>query len=642
MPKNFEHSSPNPSQEEAILTSEGPVLIVAGAGSGKTMVLTHRISHLIEKGVKPESILAITFTNKAAEEMRTRISAMKSHPYDEQAPGPWVGTFHSFCVYILRNSGKAIGIPRSFSIMDEEDALAMIKEALNDMGLDPKKYEAKKLRNIISRKKNEMENPNDWSSSGSGQFGNILLETWRKYEEKLTNAKALDFDDLLLKTVELFTKNPEILLFWQERFKYIHVDEYQDTNLVQYHLTKLLAQKYRNICVVGDIDQAIYSWSGADFRNILHFERDWPDAKMITLEENYRSTQLILDAANAVIVKNKARVPKNLFSRKKSGPKITLFEASNEEEEATFIAEIANHLVNPPAGGGMPPREIAVLYRTNFQSRIIEEKMLEKNISYQVIGVRFYERKEIKDTLAYLRAALNPDDVLSMKRITNFPPRGIGKVLLTKILSGEELSPKEQNKIVEFKKILEEVKKEVTEKKSSEAIKAIIKKSGLEEYFNDGTEEGEMRLANIQELVTLAKRYDPPAGGSAPEGILKLLEDAALMSDQDTIKKEENSIKLMTVHAAKGLEFKAIFIAGLEEGLFTHSALSGDNAELREEEERRLFYVALTRSKEKIYLSYSVFRTIFGERKINLPSKFLFDIPEELLERAEEATITLE
>ena len=237
-----------------------------------------------------------------------------------------------------------------------------------------------------------------------------------------------------MKTVELFTKNPEILLFWQERFKYIHVDEYQDTNLVQYHLTKLLAQKYRNICVVGDIDQAIYSWRGADFRNILHFERDWPDAKMITLEENYRSTQLILDAANAVIVKNKARVPKNLFSRKKSGPKITLFEASNEEEEATFIAEIANHLVNPPAGGGMPPREIAVLYRTNFQSRIIEEKMLEKNISYQVIGVRFYERKEIKDTLAYLRAALNPDDVLSMKRITNFPPRGIGKVLLKKIL----------------------------------------------------------------------------------------------------------------------------------------------------------------------------------------------------------------
>src|SRR3990167_10743923 len=638
MDKKTPQSELNEAQERAVLTTEGPLLIAAGAGSGKTRVLAHRIAHLIEKGVRPESILAITFTNKAAEEMKRRIFSL----IHNSGAGPWVGTFHAFSVMVLREAGKALGLPKSFSILDEEDALALMKESLKELELDPKQFEPRRMRSLISRRKNEMTGLEKFKAQALEYFPKILAAAWERYEDKKEKAKALDFDDLLLKTVELFSNHSEILEKYQERFRYVHVDEYQDTNLVQYALTKLLAQKYKNVCVVGDIDQAIYSWRGADFRNILHFERDWPDAKMITLEENYRSTQLILDAANAVIVKNKARVPKNLFSRKKSGPKITLFEASNEEEEATFIAEIANHLVNPPAGGGMPPREIAVLYRTNFQSRIIEEKMLEKNISYQVIGVRFYERKEIKDTLAYLRAALNPDDVLSMKRITNFPPRGIGKVLLTKILSGEELSPKEQNKIVEFKKILEEVKKEVTEKKSSEAIKAIIKKSGLEEYFNDGTEEGEMRLANIQELVTLAKRYGPPAGGSAPEGILKLLEDAALMSDQDTIKKEENSIKLMTVHAAKGLEFKAIFIAGLEEGLFPHSALSGDNAELREEEERRLFYVALTRSKEKIYLSYSVFRTIFGERKINLPSKFLFDIPEELLERAEEATITLE
>ncbi|MDP3785261.1 MAG: UvrD-helicase domain-containing protein, partial [bacterium] len=309
-----------------------------------------------------------------------------------------------------------------------------VKEAIADLELDSKRFEPKKMRAIISKKKNEMENPNE-SEAGDGYFGKVLIAVWRKYEEKTEAAKALDFDDLLLKAVSLFTKHPEILALWQERFRYIHVDEYQDTNLVQYHLTKLLAQKYRNLCVVGDIDQAIYSWRGADFRNILHFERDWPDAKLITLEENYRSTQLILDAANAVIVKNKGRVPKNLFSQKTSGPKLTLFEAANEEEEAQFIAELAKNLIR----NKIPPREIAVLYRTNFQSRILEEKMLAEDISYQVVGVKFYERKEIKDALAYLKTALNPDDVLSMKRIINFPPRGIGKVLLTKVLSGDKL-----------------------------------------------------------------------------------------------------------------------------------------------------------------------------------------------------------
>ncbi|MEK7162378.1 MAG: UvrD-helicase domain-containing protein [Patescibacteria group bacterium] len=619
----------NQAQERAVLTADGPVLIVAGAGSGKTMVLAHRIAHLIEKGVKAEQILAITFTNKAAEEMRSRISKLLNLKAGiRNKTNPWVGTFHSFSAFVLRQSGRAIGVGKTFSILDEEDSLALIKEALADLELDPKKFEARKIRALISRKKNEMEGRENLNR---GYFEKILAQAWEKYEEKLEKTKALDFDDLLLKTVELFSKHPQILDEWQERFRYLHVDEYQDTNLVQYHLAKLLAQKYENICVVGDIDQAIYSWRGADFRNILHFERDWPEAKIITLEENYRSTQLILDAANAVIVKNKSRVPKNLFSQKKSGPKITLFESISGEEEAGFVAALSKTIIRD---GKIPPREIAVLYRTNFQSRILEEKMLEENIPYQVVGVKFYERKEIKDTLAYLKASLNSEDLLSVKRIINFPPRGIGKALLTKFLAGEKLDAVE-----EFKKILAEIKNEIETKKTSEAVKSVIKKSGLEDYLEDGTEEGEMRLANVRELVTLAKHYDEMPG---PEGILKLLEDAALMSEQDTMKKEENSVKLMTVHAAKGLEFKAVFIAGLEEGLFPHRALSNEEEELRGEEERRLFYVALTRAKEKIFLSYAVFRTIFGERRINLPSNFLSDIPEEFLERSPEKIITLE
>ncbi|OGF51790.1 hypothetical protein A3I27_04415 [Candidatus Giovannonibacteria bacterium RIFCSPLOWO2_02_FULL_43_11b] len=642
MSKKYDTFTPNQSQKEAILTQSGPVLIVAGAGSGKTMVLTHRISHLIEWGVKSDSILAITFTNKAADEMKNRVFSLLREK--QGFSSPWIGTFHSFCVFILRSSGGAIGINKNFSILDEEDSLSVIKEIMKEFSLDPKKFEPRKIRNIISRRKNEMQNPkSDFGEPLKSDFGRMLFEIWRKYEERLLKMKALDFDDLLLKTVVLFTKHPDILRDWQEKFKYVHVDEYQDTNLVQYHLVKLLAEKYRNICVVGDIDQAIYSWRGADFRNILHFERDWPDAKIITLEENYRSTKLILDAANAIIVKNKARLPKNLYSKKMSGPKITLFEGANEEEEAKLISEMSREMIR----GGINPRDIAVLYRTNFQSRIIEEKMLAENISYQVIGVKFYERKEIKDTLAYLKVSLNREDMLSLKRIINFPPRGIGKVLLAKILGGlpaqadAELNLKENAKKDELFRLLDEIKENLETEKANEAIKLVIKKSGLENYFDDGTEEGEIRLSNIRELVTLAKRYDI---FNPPEGILKLLEDAALMSDQDTIKKEENSVKLMTVHAAKGLEFKVVFVAGLEEGLFPHAGLDAARLddESRQEEERRLFYVALTRAKEKIFLSYAIFRTIFGERRINMPSKFISDIPEDLLEHGDEAVIILE
>ena len=636
MDKKTPQSELNEAQERAVLTTEGPLLIAAGAGSGKTRVLAHRIAHLIEKGVRPESILAITFTNKAAEEMKRRIFSL----IHNSGAGPWVGTFHAFSVMVLREAGKALGLPKSFSILDEEDALALMKESLKELELDPKQFEPRRMRSLISRRKNEMTGLEKFKIQALEYFPKILAAAWERYEDKKEKAKALDFDDLLLKTVELFSNHSEILEKYQERFRYVHVDEYQDTNLVQYALTKLLAQKYKNVCAVGDIDQAIYSWRGADFRNILHFERDWPEAKLITLEENYRSTQSILNAANAVIVKNKFRVPKNLFSRKTSGALLGAFEAANEEEEAGFIASLAGRLTGNKK---IRPREIAVLYRTNFQSRAIEEKMLERGIPYQVIGIKFYERKEVKDALAYLRAALNPEDLLSAKRIINLPPREIGKVLMTKFFAEDRLQGKAAVKIERFKNILGEIKTAAETKSASAAVKLALSKSGLLEFYDDGTEEGEMRLANIKELASLAGRYDnPAAAGPPPEGILKLLEDAALMSEQDTLKKEENSVKLMTVHAAKGLEFKIVFIAGLEEGLFPHRTMLDEEKELREEEERRLFYVALTRAKEKVYLSWAVFRTIFGSRQINRPSPFLSDIPEELLEKAPEKIITLE
>lgn len=665
MVKKSETKNLNPAQERAVLTTEGPLLIMAGAGSGKTKVLTHRIAHLIEKGISPEAILAVTFTNKAAEEMRSRIFSLLKKKYGDedaendqfdQAPhpalsgagrftksraarddssSPWIGTFHALSAYILRESGREIEIPKSFSILDEEDALSLIKQAEDELALDHKQFQPSRIRSLISRKKNELETAERFKETAHDFFPQIMANVWELYEEKKRACRGLDFDDLLLKAVELFGKHPDALDRYQERWKYIHVDEYQDTNLAQYHLTSLLAQKYRNLCVVGDIDQAIYSWRGADFRNILHFERDYKDAALITLEENYRSTQLILDAANAVIVKNKMRVEKNLRSQQKEGAKISIFEAANEEEEAEFIAELICALTIEKRA---LPQDIAVLYRTNFQSRVIEEKMLERNISYQVVGTRFYERREIKDALAYLRAALNAEDMVAKKRIINMPPRGIGKVLMARYFAGNPLKAAEAQKIQEFQGVLEFIKEQIAAKKPSVVIKNFLEKTGLLAYYHNGTEEGEMRKANLEELTSLAKRY---GARPIPDGITSLLEDAALMSDQDTVK-TENSVKLMTVHAAKGLEFKMVFIAGLEEGLFPHQTMSGEEVELRQEEERRLFYVALTRAKEKVFLSYAVFRTIFGSRQINRPSTFLFDIPRDLLEHAPEKTIMLE
>jgi DNA helicase-2/ATP-dependent DNA helicase PcrA len=635
MDKNFSEnllSGLNDRQKEAVQATEGALLILAGAGSGKTKVVTHRIANLIGQGVAPGSILAITFTNKAAGEMQKRVGRLLGHDEREalnhfSGHTPFLSTFHSLGVYLLREAGSAIGLPRSFSILDSEDSLAIIKECLKTLALDPKQYQPAKMRSLISRYKNDFLTPADLFEEGEeSPFVRTILNIWEVYDAALKEHKAVDFDDLIVLPVRLFEKHPEILEKFQERWHYIHIDEYQDTNRPQYLLVKLLAAKYRNVCAVGDIDQSIYGWRGADFKNIMDFEKDYPEAKIVTLEQNYRSTQNILEAANAVIIKNRLRKPKNLFTEAELGHRIKLFSAANELEEARFIAENAAHAIR----AGLAPEKIAVLYRTNFQSRVIEEAFLGRNLPYQLIGVKFYERKEVKDILAYIRAALNGDDLLSIKRAINTPPRGIGKVLLTKFLAKDVLSSKEAAKVGEFQNILVKVAAVAHTKITSEAMREILKISGYQDFLNDGTEEGEMRLGNLKELVTLAKRYD---AAPAPQGLEALLTDAALMADQDTLKENHKAVRLMTVHAAKGLEFHTVFVAGMEDGLFPHASLGGnEDDEVRGEEERRLFYVAVTRAERELYLSHAFFRTIFGMKQVSRPSRFIADLPPHLVD----------
>jgi DNA helicase-2/ATP-dependent DNA helicase PcrA len=620
----------NDRQKEAVSTTDGPLLILAGAGSGKTKVVAHRIANLIQNGANPESILAITFTNKAAAEMKKRVlhligEEVNSSYTRRNEKIPFVSTFHALGVYFLREEGRAAGFDGNFSIMDEEDALSLLKECLKELALDPKQYQPAKIRSLISRYKNEFLEPQDVAEEAADSpFMRNVLNIWDKYATALKEHKGADFDDLIVLPVKILKNNPEILAKYQDKWRYIHVDEYQDTNRPQYLLIKLLASKHQNICCVGDIDQSIYGWRGADFRNIMDFEKDYSKTKIVTLEENYRSTQNILEAANAIIIKNLVRKPKNLFTSKSAGAKIKLFSAANELEEARFIAGNAFLAIR----NGTPPEQIAVLYRTNFQSRVIEEAFLKLNLPYQLIGVKFYERREVKDILSYLRAALNDKDLLSIKRAINTPPRGIGKVLLTKFLAGDELRGKETEKIKSFQEALAKIEGAVRSKKASEAMHEALRFSGYQTYLNDGTEEGKMRLGNIAELVSLAKRYDEY---EAPAGLEKLLSDAALMSDQDTLKTEQRAVRLMTVHAAKGLEFNTVFVSGMEDGLFPHNTFSGDD-EMRQEEERRLFYVAVTRAEKELHLSHAFFRTIFGSKQVSRPSRFIADIPEELLE----------
>ncbi|OGZ08521.1 MAG: hypothetical protein A2762_03385 [Candidatus Lloydbacteria bacterium RIFCSPHIGHO2_01_FULL_54_11] len=623
----------NPRQKEAVLATEGPVLIVAGAGAGKTKTLTHRIGHLIAKGVPGEAILAITFTNKAAKEMRERalrlIGKDGGNVWARRKGVPWIGTFHGLGALILREKGELIGIPRGAVILDQDDALRVVKDAMRKAGLDTKEFEPKRIQSLISRHKGKLGTKETIVELTRHRYLASALENVIPfYEQMLREREALDFDDLLEKTVRLLEGHPSAQEYYEGAWQYIHVDEYQDTNEVQYRLVRLLAGSNGNICVVGDSDQNIYSWRGASIANILRFEEDFPGATVVLLEENYRSTENILAAANTVIDKNTMRKKKRLFTNNKGGEPLALFEAYDEVDEARYAAARIAGLL----GKGVRPSEIAILYRTNFQSRVLEEALLYAGIPYQVLGVRFYDRKEVKDVIAYLRAARsNGRSVADLERIANVPTRGIGKVTLAKILAGrtEDLRATMRKKIDALFALLSKIKKASVELPPSKLIASVIAESGMEALYKDGDDEDTERLSNIRELVTVARRYDAFEGAL---GVEQFLADIALESDQDTLRSEHDAVRLMTVHAAKGLEFHHVFITGLEQDLFPSRRAQDESKDLSErEEERRLFYVALTRAAKKVFLSYASFRTIFGSRQVNVPSEFIGDIDDALI-----------
>lgn len=625
----------NDPQKQAVLHIDGPLMVLAGAGSGKTRVITHRIVHLIHQGVAPHNILAVTFTNKAAKEMRGRVEELtrKYFPSDRAVIDslPTVTTFHSLGVRLLREFHDTLGLRRHFTIYDRSDSQKAVKQAIEKAGYNPKEFEPRKILSIISRAKGDAITPLAFKDAANSYPEQVAAEVWERYEETLRAEHALDFDDLLAKTLFLLREYKHARETLQARYQYIHVDEYQDTNRVQFSITELLAGEKHNICVVGDIDQNIYSWRGADIKNVLQFERHFPQATTILLEENYRSTQTIIAASNDIIKKNQNRVEKNVFTNNHEGEKITLYAGMTGYEEAEYVALTAQSLI----ADGADPASIAILYRTNFQSRSLEEAFLNFNVPYQLLGTKFFERKEVKDVLSYLRLALNPGSNADLTRVINTPARGIGKVTMLKVIEGNraDLNAGAAAKVKVFDDIMSDIAKTAIEKPLSDTIKFIMARTGLEASFKEeGTEEAMERIENLRELVTLASRYNDIEPSEAVE---QLLESAALQSDQDELKEkeEQNAVRLMTIHAAKGLEFAYVFITGLEEGLFPHERL--DDGRTDQEEERRLFYVALTRAEKKIFLTYAHMRTIFGSQRVNLPSSFLNDISQKHVEAAE-------
>ncbi len=625
----------NDAQKKAVLATQGPLLIVAGAGAGKTKTIVHRICHLIEIGTKPSEILAVTFTNKAAKEMRERvISQIQAIPAVLREDSiPFVSTFHSLGVFLLRKFGAYNGSVKRFTILDDGDTMSLIKESLQYFGLDPKQNEPRSIRSIISRSANDLLTP-DQLLNDSNPRNRMSGQIWKRYVALKHEQKSLDFDDLLLETVKLLEENETARAWCHDTWHYVHIDEYQDTNEVQYRIARALAGDRKNLCVVGDSDQSIYSWRGANIKNILEFEHDYPEATVVLLEENYRSTKTVIAAANEIVNKNTYRTPKQLFTNNADGELISVYAAYDENDEAKFIVERCVEQLD----NGVAPDDIAILFRTNFQSRAIEEAFLSYNIPYQVLGVKFFERKEVKDVLSYIRAAQNPDSLVDIKRIINTPVRGIGKVTIVKLFAEgkESLSGKALISVTKFYELLENIREYSELHSVSETIKYIIIESGMQHAYKEDKVDGEERLENLEELVTLALRYDHFDGG---EGLEKLLEDATLMSDQDNLandlgstKNNNAGVKLMTIHASKGLEFGTVFVTGLEHGLFPHerdSKLTGADAE----EERRLMYVAVTRARRKLYLTYASMRTIFGMRDVRLPSEFLMDVPDEYIER---------
>lgn len=632
------HESLNPAQKQAVMETSGPVLILAGAGSGKTKTLTHRIAHLIEQeGVWPNEILAVTFTNKAAREMRERLGGLLKKDASTRSFMLWMGTFHSICVRLLRIDGTSIGIPSNFVVYDESDRQGLIKQAMKQLHITDKQIKASAVSGAISGAKNQLLTPDGYEMAAQYPFQQQVAAIYRQYEKLRRTAGALDFDDLLLEAVVLLRDQPDIRAKWRSQFKHILIDEYQDTNAAQYAIVRSLVGETRNICVVGDDWQSIYSWRGADFTNILNFERDFPGATVIKLEQNYRSTSAILEAAQNVIAKNTARTDKKLWTDQPGGMPVQVHPVYDEAEEALLVASrISAHATMGTRRYG----DFAVLYRTNAQSFNLERSFLQQRIPYQIVGgVRFYDRKEVKDIIAYLRLLYQPSDRMSFSRIVNVPTRGIGDTSLEKFLiwQGQSqqdiigalmnvelangLTPRARNALSGLGATLRTLQAKVlAEGSPSEIIETLIDRTGYRDYILDGTPQAEEREANLGVLVSDAKNY---------VALPDFLEEAALMSSVDTAEDKEK-VTMMTIHAAKGLEFPVVFMVGMEENLFpTSRALEAGKAEL--EEERRLCYVGMTRAREELHLSYATSRTQFGQRGYNMPSRFLSDMGHELM-----------
>jgi len=623
----------NDRQKEAVLHTEGPLLIVAGAGAGKTTTITRRIAHLLAVGAPPASILAVTFTNKAAGEMRSRIAALIGRPLPHAAygtGGPLVTTFHSLGVRLLREFSNEARIPAGFSIWDRDDSMRAIKRLLVARGLE-KQYPPRQVLARISREKGEGVEAEALRDGAVSPYERAIGDVWTAYEKAKTAEAALDFDDLLAQTLNLLTRDSAVLERLQERYRFLTIDEYQDTNRIQYEIARLLTGKRNNICAVGDVDQCIYTWRSATIENLLSFERTFPGTKVVLLEQNYRSTQTILTAANAVIEKNRNRVPKRLVTDNPTGEAISLFAGDTERDEATFVARTARSLI----ASGTPASEIAVLFRENFQSRALEEACIAANIPYRVLGTRFFERAEVKDVLAYIKAARNPSNIHDFTRAVAVPSRGIGKTTLDKVLAGHEASlpAAARTKLEKFRSQLSTMAHAIATQKASDALRFVVAQSGIEKMLSESPDD-EGRLGNVSELISHASRYDTLP---APQGIDLLLEDAALMSEQDSLAapdaQRKPTIALMTVHAAKGLEFDVVFVTGLEHGLFP--SIRKDDGDRDPEEERRLFYVALTRARKNLFLTLAGSRLKYGSREHTYPSEFLTDIDQRLLSYAD-------
>ena len=648
----------NPPQREAVGHLSGPLLILAGAGSGKTRVLAHRVAYLVATSYKPWQILAVTFTNKAANEMRGRIAGLIG---EEAAREATIGTFHAICARILRRDGTSIGLTRSFTIYDRADQVALVKSVLKRLDLDEKRFSPAGMLAWIGQRKDELADVATAKRQAANYYDETAARVYEAYQRQLGEDDAVDFDDLLMRVVFLFEQHPDVLAKYQSRWQQIMVDEYQDTNRAQYLICRQLAAKHKNLAVVGDDDQSIYSWRGADLRNILDFEADYPDAKVVKLEQNYRSTQTILDAAHAVVSRNAGRKEKRLWTDRGSGTQITLFDAYNEYEEAEFVARQIEKLVGAGRRGGMAALltsraddeegtlkygDIAVAYRINAQSRVLEESLMRFGIPYQLVGgTRFYERREVKDALAYVRLARNPADRVALGRIINVPARGIGAKTVEELAAwagsrdtsmweavaaaGQNLNlaPRARAQLAVFAELMRGLMELAAAEPPSAVFDAALERSGLQGAIQDGTDEGEERWANVIELRNHAAEFDEIA---PPEGLARFLEEVALVSDQDELEDVPDRVTLITLHAAKGLEFPVVFIAGMEEGLLPHRRALEDEREL--EEERRLAYVGMTRAKDRLYLVHAHHRSTYGVGAQSDPSRFLGELPEDLLE----------